>query len=172
MQITDVYTKKEYDCKKCGRKVYYAKIADDVGKLVTTDGLSPNGKYGKESNVLSAPVDIHFQYIIHSCSVARIDDEYRKYSISPKTEKVYTSPSIERKQYRVKWHELPEQLTPLQSELYHGFHEVTTVAYQLTREQHPDEPEDSNIFGQIVHAKSLVLSNLVIAKAIKNSKPN
>lgn len=65
--IAEVYTKKEYEC-KCGSKIYYAKIADESGKLYTTDGNEPNGKFGKESNVLSGAVDTLVKDRLHSCT--------------------------------------------------------------------------------------------------------
>ena len=52
MNIIDIYTKKEYTCKKCDGQVYYGKVTDESGKIVTKDGAWPNGKFGKESNVL------------------------------------------------------------------------------------------------------------------------
>lgn len=68
MKIVDVYTKKEYECKKCKAKIYYAKIANDNGELYTSDGQQPNGKFGKDSNVISGAVDATVQDRLHSCS--------------------------------------------------------------------------------------------------------
>ena len=61
MKVTKLYTKKEYTCKKCEGQVYYGQITDDAGKTITTDGSTPNGKFGKESNVLSGAVDVNRQ---------------------------------------------------------------------------------------------------------------
>lgn len=176
MQILDAYTKKEYDCpKKCGSKVYYAKIADDSGKLVTLDGDEPNGKYGKDSNVLSGAVDVNVKDRIHSCIKADLEAKYSKLVDKPvagTTTSTTTSATEEqpRKQVRVRWPEEPKQLSDLQSNLYHGYHDLTVVAYMLTKEQHPLLAEDTDTFGMIVHAKTLVLSNLVVSMAIKNQK--
>ena len=57
MNVTNVYTKKEYTCQKCKNQIYYGQITDDAGKIITKDGSKPNGKYGKESNILSGSVD-------------------------------------------------------------------------------------------------------------------
>ena len=38
MNIIDIYTKKEYTCKKCNGQVYYGKVTDESGKIVTKDG--------------------------------------------------------------------------------------------------------------------------------------
>lgn len=170
MNILDVYTKKEYDCpKKCGAKVYYAKLADDTGKYVTTDGLLPNGKYGKESNVLSGAVDVNVKDALHRCTLGETTEKYWKLvrGTKPVEKQITTTSSVTP---NVRWSEVPEKLTATQSKLYHGYHELTTVAYMLTKEQHPHEEEDSSIFGMIVHAKSLVLSNLLLTEAITKSK--
>ena len=180
MIIADVYTKKEYECHKCGDKVYYAKIADDTGKFVTTDGLSPNGKYGKDSNVLSGAVDVNVKDRLHSCSFGATTDKYWSLvkpketattTLPPITGKA-TSGTITNKPNSVRWPEIPEQLTDTMSELYHAYQQVNIIAYMLTKEQHPDEREDSNLFGQIANAKATILSNLFLAQAIKKSKTN
>lgn len=175
MQILDCYTKKEYDCpKKCGGKVYYAKIADDGGAYVTLDGLPPNGKYGKESNVLSGAVDVNFKDRLHRCTLGETEDKYWKIleGKKPKTVGVADVVAVlEPKTHNiVKWPVIPEQFSDTQSELYHAYQDVNMIAYQLTKEQHPDEPEWSNLFGQIANAKATILSNLFLAQAIKKSK--
>jgi hypothetical protein len=68
MLITDVYTKKEYTCKKCNQTIYYGKITDDDGRLYTKDGQMPNGKFGKDSNVISGAVDALVKDRLHECS--------------------------------------------------------------------------------------------------------
>ena len=68
MNVLEVYTKKEYECKKCKAKIYYGKIADDNGALYTNDGQQPNGKFGKDSNVISGAVDVNNKEKLHSCS--------------------------------------------------------------------------------------------------------
>lgn len=168
MQILDVYTKKEYDCPICKEKIYYAKIADEKGALVTTDGKQPNGKYGKDSNVLSGAVDVNVKDRLHRCTAGKIEDRYNSL-VSPNlsTVEAKTSPTV-----KVRWTQVPDKLSDNQSDLYHGYHELTTVAYMLTKEQHPNLSDESDTFGMIVHAKSLVLSNMLIAKAIKNQKCN
>ncbi len=67
MEILDVYTKKEYTCKKCNGQIYYAKLKAPDGTMVTKDGQQPNGKYGKESNTLSAAVDVNNKEKFHEC---------------------------------------------------------------------------------------------------------
>ena len=67
MEIESVYTKKEYVCNKCNQKIYYAKIADEAGDIVTKDGRKPNGKYGKESNTLSVAVNVSKKSEFHEC---------------------------------------------------------------------------------------------------------
>ena len=178
MQIIDVYTKKEYDCHKCGEKVYYAKIADDTGKLVTTDGKEPNGKYGKDSNVLSGAVDVNVKDRLHRCTLGATEDKY--WSLVKQKADITQELNGTRKQIAkspnepntVRWPVIPEQLTDTMSELYHAYQQVNTIAYMLTKEQHPDEREDSNLFGQIANAKATILSNLFLAQAIKKSKTN
>lgn len=77
-KIAEVYTKKEYTCKKCNGKIYYAKIADESGNLITTDGQPPNGKFGKESNVLSGAVDALVKDRLHSCSAHFVTEAIEK----------------------------------------------------------------------------------------------
>lgn len=68
MQIIDVNTKKEYKCNKCQAIIYYAKTANNMGVLYTKDGKLPNGKFGKESNILTCQVDALVKDRVHSCS--------------------------------------------------------------------------------------------------------
>ena len=77
MNITDIYTKKEYTCKKCDGQVYYGKVTDESGKIVTKDGAWPNGKFGKESNVLSAAVDSNNKTKFHECYLSNVQQQYR-----------------------------------------------------------------------------------------------
>jgi len=77
MNITDIYTKKEYTCKKCNGQVYYGKVTDESGKIVTKDGAWPNGKFGKESNVLSAAVDSNNKTKFHECYLSNVQQQYR-----------------------------------------------------------------------------------------------
>ena len=85
MQVTDVYTKKEYTCKKCGQSVYYGKITDDDGNFYTIDGLMPNGKFGKESNVISGAVDVLVKDRLHACSKHFVEQAVAK-APAPNTE--------------------------------------------------------------------------------------
>ena len=77
MNIIDIYTKKEYTCKKCNGQVYYGKVTDESGKIVTKDGAWPNGKFGKESNVLSAAVDANNKTKFHECYLSNVQQQYR-----------------------------------------------------------------------------------------------
>lgn len=77
MNIADVYTKKSYTCKKCDGQVYYAKVTDDQGKIVTEDGKLPNGKFGKESNVLSGAVDANDKTKFHECYLSNLQKKYQ-----------------------------------------------------------------------------------------------
>ena len=164
MQIADVYTKKEYDCpRKCGSKVYYAKIKDDSGNYVTTDGLPANGKYGKDSNVLSGAVMIQTQDRLHECTASQVREKYDQLTREEQPQPVKITANV-------RWGVIPNQLSDIQSKLYHGYHELTTVAFMLTKEQHPKLSEDSDTFGMIVHAKSLVLSNILLAKTLEKVK--
>jgi len=78
MNLIDVYTKKSYTCRKCGVETVYAKVADDSGKVYTTDGEKPNGKFGKESNILSVPVDQKDVSTIHGCAQDRVTASIRE----------------------------------------------------------------------------------------------
>tara|TARA_R110002051_G_scaffold70342_1_gene126427 strand:+ start:1102 stop:1569 length:468 start_codon:yes stop_codon:yes gene_type:complete len=77
MKVTKLYTKKEYTCKKCDGQVYYGQITDDEGKTITTDGSTPNGKFGKESNVLSGAVDANNKTKFHECYLSNLQQKFR-----------------------------------------------------------------------------------------------
>jgi hypothetical protein len=76
MNVIDIYTKKEYTCKKCNGQVYYGKVTSPEGKLITKDGNQPNGKFGKESNVLSAAVDVNNKEKFHGCYLSLVERQY------------------------------------------------------------------------------------------------
>lgn len=78
MRIEDIYTKREYKCKKCNSGIYYGKVMKDDGTYYTKDGQPPNGKFGKESNVLSCQVDALNKDQIHKCNYKFVMDEIEK----------------------------------------------------------------------------------------------
>lgn len=164
MQLLDVYTKKEYKCPICGDAIYYAKIADNSGKLVTKDGQLPNGKFGKDTNVLSGAVDVNVKDRLHKCTAAKTTDQYNTLSQGPMD--AINSGGTVLATAEVKWN-VSHGLTELQSKLKEGLVDLTSVAYQVTKEQHPDLSDQNGLFGQIVSAKTTVLSNLVIAENLK-----
>jgi hypothetical protein len=90
MNILDVYTKKEYECRTCKAAIYYAKIADDTGALYTTDGQLPNGKFGKESNILSGAVDVHVKDRLHKCSEKFVLDKIKQIEAQRNTQEQKT----------------------------------------------------------------------------------
>ena len=98
MQIIDVYTKKEYECKICKGKVYYAKVTNDKGELYTTDNLTPNGRYGKESNVLTCQVDTLVKDQVHKCQKNKINEkiqELEDFKEKPSIQNAQTNPNVQ-----------------------------------------------------------------------------
>jgi len=87
MKVTKLYTKKEYTCKKCDGQVYYGQITDDTGKTITTDGSTPNGKFGKESNVLSGAVDVKDKTKFHECYLSNLQQKFRDATGKPQEER-------------------------------------------------------------------------------------
>jgi len=83
MQVIDVYTKKAYTCKKCNGEIYYGKITDDKGNIYTVDGHMPNGKYGKETNVISGAVDALVKDRLHECSKHYVEEAIAKAPAPP-----------------------------------------------------------------------------------------
>jgi len=83
--IKDIY-KKEYECKKCKVKIFYGKVATPEGKLVTKDGNAPNGKFGKDSNVLSAAVNA--DGTLHPCYADYVKRDYQDMAEEPSTETI------------------------------------------------------------------------------------
>lgn len=78
MKVTNVYTKKEYKCKKCDGVIFYGKITDDDGNLYTIDGMAPNNKYGPDSNVVSGAVDSSNQSTLHACTKHYVEEAVAK----------------------------------------------------------------------------------------------
>jgi hypothetical protein len=166
MQIKDVYDK-DYTCGKCSSAIQYGKVCDNDGNYVTEDGKPHNKKFGKEDNRLSGAVDKGTTNL-HGCSAASVTAKYNKLTQPSIGETAinnsnYTPPTPS----KVDWGTILSGETANQKELREGFEEINSLAYNLTKKQHPDESDQSNIFGQIVHAKSLVLTNLLIAKNLK-----
>ena len=68
----------------------------------------------------------------------------------------------------VKWDKLPEdEKTPDMLELVIGLKTMRALAYQDAKDVHPDMPENSNTFGQIVNAGISHMINLAKVKALK-----
>jgi len=88
MLIKDVY-KKEYICKKCNAKIFYGKVATSNGQLVTKDGNAPNGKFGKDSNVLSAAVS-EDKVTLHPCYADFVKRDYQDMAVEEPTTAVIT----------------------------------------------------------------------------------
>lgn len=177
MQILDVYTKKDYQCPICKQGIYYAKIANDKGELVTKDRQPPNGKFGKENNVLSGAVDMHVKDRLHSCTEGKLQQTYNELTQAGLAEQAINAKGDWSKAARIKWPDKKDFIAfgNKEQDLIHGFNSVEEVAYFLTKEQHPELSDQDNVFGQIVHAKSLVLTNLLIAenlKLLRESKTN
>ena len=71
----------------------------------------------------------------------------------------------------VKWSTVPEdEKTEDMRELVMGLKVMRNLAYEDAKDMHPDMPENSNTFGQIVNAGVSHLINLAKVKALKVSK--
>lgn len=71
----------------------------------------------------------------------------------------------------VKWEAYPDDVkTDDMRELQAGLKAMRALAYEDAKEVHPDMPENSNTFGQIVNAGISHLINLAKIKATKGSK--
>lgn len=168
MQILDVYDK-DYKCKTCSKTVQYGKVTDSDGKYVTTDKQEPNGKYGKDSNVLSAAIDKGTTNL-HACYAKAVTDKYNTYT-QPSIGETAINANQGKEATSVKWYD-EKIFTDAQSYLYHHYHDLNRIAYTLTKEQRPNLPEDGDLFGQIASAKATVLSNILIAQKIEQLKPS
>jgi len=160
MNIVDVYTKKEYECKKCKAKVYYGKIADDNGKFYTKDGQEPNGKFGKDSNVISGAVDVFVQDRLHKCSEKYVLKEIENIT-SGAPAKSFTAQTV-----KTEWENT--ELDEKGQELLDGLKGFKNIAYHLAKEEHPELDDQTNLFGQIVNANTTHLTTLALIKAIKS----
>lgn len=92
MKIVEIY-KKEYKCSKCGSSVQYGKVTDDSGNIITKDGSSPNGKFGKESNVLSAAVNAGTE-TLHPCYGDLVKRDFDQYA-APQVESKWETPKTD-----------------------------------------------------------------------------
>jgi hypothetical protein len=98
MKLLEPYCGKEekpYTCSKCKERVCYAKVADDEGTFYTEDGNLPNGKFGKESNVLSAQVDFAVQDRVHKCAEGFVNKAVKeaREKRNPVTQQTIDSPA-------------------------------------------------------------------------------
>ena len=76
-----------------------------------------------------------------------------------------TTPPVESK---VVWEKLDEKSAD-QVQLLGGLREVRSLAYEFTKEGHPELSENTNLFGQIVNANISHLLALAQIKATKES---
>jgi hypothetical protein len=164
LQIVDVYDK-DYTCGKCNSTIQYAKIKDNDGNYVTEDGKPHNKKFGKDDNRLSGAVDKGTTNL-HGCSSKGVVDKYNRLTQGSIAEQAINSGNPQTIP-KVDWGTVLSGETANQTELKQGYEEINSLAYNLTEKQHPELSDQENVFGQIVHAKSLVLTNLLIAKNLK-----
>ena len=69
---------------------------------------------------------------------------------------------------RVNWESIPkDEQTEDMRELVLGLKAMRSLAYENTKELHPDMAENTNTFGQIVNANISHLINLAKVKAMK-----
>ena len=124
MQILDVY-KKAYKCRECDADVYYAKVADDGGKIFTTDGKDPNGKYGRDSNCVSVQVDVSKEDTIHKCftiKAKQLVEEAEEKRIDPKSK-----PKTEFANIKIK-PEIAESLKEFDELVCNAYHVLYDIA--------------------------------------------
>jgi len=69
---------------------------------------------------------------------------------------------------KVVWGELGKS-TPDQELLKAGLHQIRLLAYEFTKENHPELGDNSNLFGTIVNANISHLIGLAQIKATKES---
>ena len=71
---------------------------------------------------------------------------------------------------KVEWYKITdEEKTSDMKQLVLGLKLMQGLAYEYVKELHPDMPENTNTFGQIVNANISHLINLAKVKAIKES---
>jgi len=104
MNVTNVYTKKQYICKKCNSEIFYGKVTDESGRIITKDGKVPNGKFGMESNVLSGAVNANDKTKFHECYLQKLEEQYREATSQPQQERpiINNMPDVSKDMYRAK----------------------------------------------------------------------
>lgn len=111
MQVVDVYTKKEYKCKQCNAPVFYGQITNDSGDKYTEDGQPPNGKFGRDSNVISGAVDAASQSTLHGCSKHYVEEAVIK-ATAPKgtKESEFKAEFVREPELRI-WNDIVSKVT-------------------------------------------------------------
>ncbi len=66
-KFAEFSSKTEYECKKCNKKIKYAKFFGPNNKILTIDGEEPNGLYGKQTNVFTTSVLLDHDHTLHIC---------------------------------------------------------------------------------------------------------
>ena len=169
VNVKDIYTEKQYECSKCHGKVFYGKVVDNDGAPFTKDGKEPNKKVGKESNVLSAKVNV-LDGSVHQCFISHVEDDIRKAEELRHPKSTKKSDSVDKVEPDVIWSDIPNTSKDFiagQEKLYHKYVQIRGLAYYFTKQEHPTLDDQSNLFGQIVYAKELILSNILIAENVK-----
>ena len=150
MNIVDVYTKKEYKCKVCQKPIHYGKIAKENGELYTTDGHQPNGKFGKESNVLTGAVDALVKDRLHACSK---DSALKQIDALNEGKTSQTQLSTSNATPTIKWpagSEPREELEKTKQVVI----ESLRYGEQITGELYPEMDTNSTLFAQIRNTMS------------------
>ncbi len=163
-QITEDYSKKEYECKKCGGKTLYAKIAKPDGSLYTTDGQPPNGKFGKESNVLSGAVDALVKDRLHGCSAHFVEEVIAKIESGTKPSSQASIEPRNKIDYFVcppeSDNDVVQMALDTESDILRSY---ISRADKLTKEIYPNL-YDANLIGQI---RSKFVDQLLILHQIR-----
>ena len=93
-KFADFAGNKEYECKKCHKNTKFAKFYDDKeGKLLTVDGKEPNGKFGKETNVFSARVNL--DKTIHPCYEVKWPNPQSDFMEKESIQNAQTNPNVQ-----------------------------------------------------------------------------
>ena len=157
MKVIDVSIKKAYTCKTCNQEIYYGKITDDDGNLYTIDGQMPNGKWGKDSNVITGAVDALVKDRLHKCSKHFVDNAVQKAPAPPMAGGVKLQEAETQKERKSF---IPEYVSENERVIWNDIVGKTTEFVILAQQKLDEYPEIDNpaLKGLISKTSFMVLS--------------
>ena len=154
LTFADYAGPKTYDCKKCNKKLRYAKFFKPDGKILTMDGKEPDGKYDKTTNVFSTSI-LAENKELHTC-----------YNIEwPRTDTLDSSTVLPK---GFEPQKIDEDLLDKWHELLNCDDEIHVLALYQVIKQQPDIPD--GVKGAATSAKETNLNLIRLIRVLVERK--